>query len=121
MDGTEVFNFVISNIPKSVKSFIYRIGIDPQHVSFYIFHQANKFMNNHLKKKLRIPNEKYISNVDRFGNTSSVSIPLAISTEMKNNPKNKSNTLLCGFGVGMSWANGMLDLNHTQLGDVLEC
>lgn len=121
MDGTEVFNFVISNIPNSVKSFLNRIELAAQDVSFFVFHQANKFMNNHLKKKLRIPNEKYISNLDRFGNTSSVSIPLVISTEMLNNTLDKSNTLLCGFGVGMSWANALLDLNQTQIGDLLEC
>lgn len=122
MDGGEVFNFVLQHVPQSIKSILNRTELDLNVMDCYVFHQANLFMNKHLVKKMKLDENKVLSNVHRFGNTSSVSIPLAIVTEYPNMKSEKGlYSLLCGFGVGMSWANGIISLNNTVIGDLLEC
>ena len=122
MDGSEVFNFVLQHIPKSVRAICKRTNHELSNLNPVVFHQANLFMNKHLLNKLKIEDSKVLSNVSLFGNTSSVSIPLAIVTEYKKlNKLNEQMALLCGFGVGMSWANAILKLEHTLIGELIEC
>lgn len=122
MDGAEVFNFVLQHVPKGIKSILYRAELELKVMDCYVFHQANLFMNKHLVKKMKLDDDKVLSNVHRFGNTSSVSIPLAIVTEFsKIVHQENSFSLLCGFGVGMSWANAILKLGHLKIGELIEC
>jgi 3-oxoacyl-[acyl-carrier-protein] synthase-3 len=122
MDGGEVFNVVLQKVPKSIKQLLLRSGISMEDVSFVVLHQANKFMNDHLVKKMKMNPNKVLSNVNRFGNTSSVSIPLAIATELpKQKMLNDGFSLLSGFGVGMSWANALIKLEHTAIIELVEC
>jgi 3-oxoacyl-[acyl-carrier-protein] synthase-3 len=121
MDGSEVFNFVLQHIPKSVRVICKRTNHELSNLNPVVFHQANLFMNKHLINKLKIEDSKVLSNVSLFGNTSSVSIPLAIITEYKRSTRNSREMgLLCGFGVGMSWANGIISLTNTKIGNLLE-
>jgi 3-oxoacyl-[acyl-carrier-protein] synthase III len=122
MDGGEVFNFVLEHIPKSIKSICNWAEIDLNELQYYAFHQANLFMNDYLVKKLKLNPSKVLSNVNRFGNTSSVSIPLALITELPDiKDAYKKYSLLSGFGVGMSWANALIDVNHVKIGELIEC
>jgi 3-oxoacyl-[acyl-carrier-protein] synthase-3 len=122
MDGAEVFNFVLTHIPKGIKGTLKRINMDINVMDCYVFHQANLFMNRHLVKKLKLDEDRVLNNVNRFGNTSSVSIPLAIVTEFsKINHQENLFSLLCGFGVGMSWANAVLKLGQIKIGELIEC
>lgn len=122
MDGAEVFNFVLSHVPKGIKDTLERINMDINVMDCYVFHQANLFMNSHIIKKMKIAPSRVLSNVDRFGNTSSVSIPLAIVTEFpKISHQENALSLLCGFGVGMSWANAVLSLGQIKIGELIEC
>jgi 3-oxoacyl-[acyl-carrier-protein] synthase III len=106
MDGAEVFNFTLKRVPPLVKNTEEMFGSE---INFYLFHQANKFMLNHLVKKMKIESAKVPINIDLFGNTSSVSIPLLMTTNIKNyfalNSVKHVNLGMFGFGVGYSWSS----------------
>jgi 3-oxoacyl-[acyl-carrier-protein] synthase III len=110
LKGMDVFNFGISKIPKVFNNFLNQFNIDKEDIDLYVFHQANKLMNDKIYKKLSIPIEKTISSLYDFGNTSSASIPLTLITNSKLNSDTK--LLLCGFGVGLSWGTVYIELNN---------
>jgi 3-oxoacyl-[acyl-carrier-protein] synthase-3 len=120
MEGADVFNFVLREIPPDIKRLEAFSGISLPEVDYYLFHQANDYMNGYLAKKLKLPAEKVPSSIARFGNTSSVSIPLTIVSELKDKLPGESRLLLCAFGVGMSWASAMLHLHHCFISDLVE-
>jgi 3-oxoacyl-[acyl-carrier-protein] synthase-3 len=109
MDGGEVFNFTLRAVPALVARTLDKAGVDLQSCDAFLFHQANLFMLRHLSKKLGLPASKVPVNIDRFGNTSSASIPLLMTTELATNLKNSSQQIgMFGFGVGYSWAGAAL-------------
>jgi 3-oxoacyl-[acyl-carrier-protein] synthase-3 len=89
-------------------------------IDYFVFHQANNFMNGYLAKKLKLPSEKVPSSIAQFGNTSSVSIPLTIVSQLKDKLKGTNTLLLSGFGVGMSWASAILPLTDCFIPDLIE-
>lgn len=104
LDGFDVFSFGISEAPKTCKKLMEHLGITNDDVDYAVFHQANKMMNEKIRKKLNLPETKVPYSLKHFGNTSSASIPLTMVTEMRTSLQQKSNKLLlCGFGVGLSW------------------
>jgi 3-oxoacyl-[acyl-carrier-protein] synthase-3 len=110
MNGADVFNFVLQEIPKDIESVFKESGKSKEEIDYFLFHQANDYMNNYLIKKLKLDKEKVPSSIAKFGNTSSVSIPLTICSELdKTFLQGDKNMLLCGFGVGMSWATASLN------------
>lgn len=102
LDGLDVFNFGVSKVPKVVNEFSEHFNLIIDNIDYFIFHQANKFMNDKIYKKLKINTDKVLTSINKFGNTSSATIPLTITYNLNNIEKNKS-LLLCGFGVGLSW------------------
>jgi 3-oxoacyl-[acyl-carrier-protein] synthase-3 len=120
MSGADVFNFVLLEIPKDIKTLLTfsKTGIDE--IDYFVFHQANDFMNNYLVKKLKLSHKKVPSCIAKFGNTSSVSIPLTIVSELQNNMNEKKKMLLSGFGVGMSWASAIINLENCYISDLVE-
>ena len=104
MNGMDVFSFGITTAPKSVKKLAEHYGFDYQSYDYFLFHQANMKMNNMIVKKLKLDIEKVPSEMYKFGNTSSASIPLLFVTQIRNqvNGCNKK-FICCGFGVGLSW------------------
>lgn len=84
MDGMSVFSFAISQVPKSVKKIYEVANISDDDIDVYLFHQANRFILQTVAKKLKIQMEKLAVNIDRYGNTSTVSIPLLLSSEFGN-------------------------------------
>lgn len=119
MNGADVFNFVLREIPKSLKSLAEHSGRDLKSLDYYFFHQANKYMNNYLIKKLKVNAEKVPQSISKFGNTSSVSIPLTM-VDAQDQLQGKKELLLCGFGVGLSWASAILSLNNCFISDLQE-
>ena len=104
MNGREIFNFTIEKIPSLIKIILQKSGLSLSEVDLFVFHQANKFMLEHLRKKIGIPEDKFILNLERCGNTVSSTIPIALSEAIKNNKfENLTNCILAGFGVGYSW------------------
>lgn len=120
MNGGEVFNFVLREIPSNIKEILGASGTDQSQIDFFVFHQANDFMNSYLAKKLKLPVEKVPSTIAKFGNTSSVSIPLTIVSELQQALKKPKKLLLSGFGVGMSWASAVLDFQDCFISDIVE-
>jgi 3-oxoacyl-[acyl-carrier-protein] synthase-3 len=76
-------------------------------------------MNEYLAKKLKLDKEKVPQSISKYGNTSSVTIPLTIVDQLKGNIINK-NMLLSGFGVGMSWASAIINVENCHVSNVVE-
>jgi 3-oxoacyl-[acyl-carrier-protein] synthase-3 len=120
MDGGEVFNFVLREIPSSINEVLNQAGTEKSGIDYFVFHQANDFMNSYLAKKLKLPAEKVPSVIHKFGNTSSVSIPLTIVSELQGQLTEKKKLLLSGFGVGMSWASAVVNFQDCFISDMVE-
>ncbi len=104
LDGMNVFAFGISKPPQSVKKLCERFSLSLEEVDYALFHQANKFLNEKIRKKLKLPEEKVPYCLDEFGNTSSASIPLLMVTRLREQLKTRPCYCLGGgFGVGLSW------------------
>ncbi|MEL1243407.1 ketoacyl-ACP synthase III [Flavobacterium sp. DGU11] len=120
MNGADVFNFVLAEIPKDIKNTLAFSGKEISGLDFFVFHQANNYMNEYLQKKLKLETEKVPSSVAKFGNTSSVSIPLTIVSELKDKLEGEKELYLCGFGVGMSWASAIIKTKDCHISDLVE-
>ena len=120
MEGADVFNFVLREIPPDIKRLEVFSKISFSSLDYYLFHQANDYMNGYLAKKLKLPADKVPSSIAKFGNTSSVSIPLTIVSQLQGKLTENKNAMLCGFGVGMSWATAFLSFNQCYISDLVE-
>ena len=113
MDGPEVFEFTVQRVPPLVSALDDAIGSSHD---YYLFHQANKFMLEFLRRKCKIKRESFASNISDFGNTSSASIPLLLSSCLGSlEVKQDLRLSLIGFGVGLSWAASSIVLNSSTI------
>jgi len=111
MNGPEIFNFTIKAVPKVVSETLKKNNITLNEVDYIIFHQANKYMNEYLRKKINIPKDKFYLNLLHTGNTVSATIPIAIKDCLGNNIIKKGDKILIvGFGVGYSWGGTIIKL-----------
>ena len=121
LDAMEVFSFGISRAPQSVKQMWEHYNINPDVIDYYLFHQANKFLNERIRKKLKLPPEKVPYNLKDFGNTSSASVPLLMVTNLREQLESRpTNLLCCAFGVGLSWGSVHLNLDRIVCPPLLE-
>ncbi len=109
MNGPEIFNFTLKAVPETVSRVLQLSENTIESVDLFVFHQANRFMLEHLRKRLRIPPEKFCISMANCGNTVSSTIPIALKTaELAGQLKQGMNVMILGFGVGYSWAGAML-------------
>ncbi len=101
MDGPSIFSFTSNSVPKLVNQVLLKNNIIFDKINYFLFHQANKFMLDFIRKKIKIPDDKFIYCLEKYGNTVSNTIPIALKEECLN--RKKGNILLAGFGVGYSW------------------
>lgn len=120
MHGGDVFNFVIREIPKDIKNLCSWTGDDIQSMDYYVFHQANNFINSYIAKKMKLDTSKIPSTIAKFGNTSSVSVPLTIVSELKGKLSGNKKLLLSAFGVGMTWATAIVNFNNCRISNIVE-
>lgn len=120
MSGADVFNFVIREVPRDFNRLLEFSGIAQDSIDYYIFHQANSYINGFLARKLKLPEGKLPSTIERFGNTSSVSIPLTIVSELRNSLTGHKRLLLSGFGVGLTWGTAIIDVQDCFLCNIVE-
>lgn len=121
MRGMDVFAFGITWGPKSIKKLAEHFGFDYLDNDYFIFHQANLLMNEKIRTKLKIPEEKVPYCLQDFGNTASASIPLTIVSQLKGKVENRPTKWLgCGFGVGLSWASVRFETDHLVISDLVE-
>jgi 3-oxoacyl-[acyl-carrier-protein] synthase-3 len=120
LDGVEVFNFSLREAAPNVQNLINynNTTIDDYH--YFIFHQANKLMNESIRKKLKLAPEKVPYSLKDFGNTSSASIPLTMVTQLQDKNLANHNFIFSAFGVGLSWASCAIKNTHIQLLPLLE-
>jgi 3-oxoacyl-[acyl-carrier-protein] synthase-3 len=118
MNGMNVFNFAITKVPKLIKEIVSESPfINLVNVEGYYLHQANQFMVGYLRKKMKLSEEKMPVEVDGYGNTGPSSIPLLLTllNQKKSKSANKKNSIMCGFGVGLSWGACYVNLKDTQI------
>lgn len=109
MNGPEIFNFTLATIPQVVRTVLERWGRALDDVDLFVFHQANRFMLEHLRAKLRLPAEKFWLDMEHVGNTVSSTIPIALESALAAGRIGPgSRVMLVGFGVGYSWAACMV-------------
>lgn len=120
MKGGDVFNFVIREIPRDIKKTISEAGRTIEDIDFFCFHQANNFINAYIAKKMKLDTKKIPHTIEKFGNTSSVSVPLTIISELKDKMNGHKTLLLSAFGVGMTWATGVVSFTDTKISDIVE-
>lgn len=113
MNGNEIFTFTLSRVPEVIESILSDAAWTKEEIDYFVFHQANAFMLNFLRKKLKIPTEKFPMILEDFGNTSSASVPLTLVTADFINPMRKM--VLAGFGVGYSWAAAAIQWQQEML------
>lgn len=120
MQGGDVFNFVIREIPRDIRKIIEWSEVDIQSLDYYVFHQANNFINSYLAKKIKLDTEKIPSTIGKYGNTSSVSCPLTIVDQLKDKMSGKKHLMLSAFGVGMTWATAIVPFVDLSISDIVE-
>lgn len=105
MNGAEIFNFTSNAIPFLTQSILQKSSLNLEKVDLFIFHQANRYMLNHLRKKIGIPENKFFISMEHCGNTVSSTIPIALYDAIAQGKfGNIKNCIIEGFGVGYSWA-----------------
>lgn len=113
MNGSEVFNFTLKAVPDLVNETLKKNNRELDEVNWFIFHQANAFMLQHLRKKIGIREERFPIQLEFTGNTVSSTIPLVLEKLINEKKiKNGESVMLTGFGVGYSWGSVILKYNE---------
>ncbi len=121
MDGMEVFRFVIQKVSSNIKNIMEDTRINEQDVDFFAFHQANEYMLRQISKRNNIPFSKVPISIDRYGNSSSTTVPVTICSERKEQIRETRNrVLLSGFGGGLSIGTGIIDMDKVYCGGIIE-
>ena len=111
MDGQAVFRFAVDAVPKCIDAVLTQAGMTLDQVDHVICHQANSRIIDYVVRKLKAPPEKFYKNMDRYGNTSAASIPIALDELLEKGLARQGQIALCvGFGAGLTWGGALLKL-----------
>lgn len=106
MEGTRIFNFSVREVAANLDALLAKSGFSLDEIDLFIFHQANRFMLEFLRRKCAIPESKFYQHYQESGNTVSNTIPIALHHAMRDQlVKKGSRVALVGFGVGLSWGS----------------
>lgn len=108
MDGSGIFNFTLEAVPAMVSQLLEKNKIAQENVDEFIFHQANKFMLNTIRKICHFDKDKFYVELEKTGNTVSSTVPIALKDYISNGGEAKT-ILLAGFGVGLSWSGAIIE------------
>ncbi|MCX6305253.1 MAG: ketoacyl-ACP synthase III [Bacteroidetes bacterium] len=121
LDGIEVFNFTLREVVPNIKKLLAGTGESLAETDFIVFHQANRLINETLRKMLKLDPAKVPYSIREFGNTSGASIPLTMVVALKEPLKTgKTKLLLSAFGVGLSWGTAIVETNSICIPDLIE-
>jgi len=121
LNGMDVFAFGILRAPQTVDKVLEFASINREDVDHYLFHQANLFMNERIRKKLKLNKEQVPYSLRDFGNTSSATIPLTMTTQIREQLQHKNAKLVaCAFGVGLSWGSTYFETNEIICPELIE-
>ncbi len=110
MDGREVFKFATTKLKESICNVVESAGLTMDDIKFFVPHQANTRIIEVVAKKLKVDMDKFYMNIERYGNTSSASIPVALKEMDDNGLLNKGDKIiLSGFGGGLSWGTILVE------------
>lgn len=116
MNGPEVFKFAVRTLASSLKHTIYQAGLTPDDIDLYIPHQANARIIESAARQMRVPVDKFYMNLDRYGNTSAASVPLAlVEAAEEGRVKDGDLVALCAFGAGLTWASAVVQLGTGEI------
>lgn len=108
MDGQGVFQFAIKTVPQVAKQLLEKAGLDKDQVDWYVPHQANHRIVESAAKRLKVPLERFYENMDRYGNTSAGSIPIALDEMVEKGLLQRGQWVMClGFGAGLTWGGAL--------------
>jgi 3-oxoacyl-[acyl-carrier-protein] synthase-3 len=120
MDGGEVFAFTLKVVPTRIKNTLEDAGLDSGAIDAFLLHQANRFMIRHIGKRIGADEAQLPINIDRYGNTSSATLPLLLADNMAGRLKvGPAKLLLAGFGVGLSWGAVLGDIGPLHCAEVV--
>jgi 3-oxoacyl-[acyl-carrier-protein] synthase III len=115
MKGMDVFGFSITDVPKLMKEMMEELGTSPETYDCFALHQPNMYMLKKIAQKIKIPQEKLLISIDRFGNNSSSSIPLVLSDHYGDKDQGNLRTFMCGFGSGLSWGCADIEMEAKNI------
>lgn len=109
MNGSAIFNFTLEVVPGLITNVLEKNHLDKEKVDFFIFHQANNFMLNTIRKVCSLPRDRFYVNLEKTGNTVSSTVLIALKDNLENGRvKNGMKVMVSGFGVGLSWGGTIL-------------
>jgi 3-oxoacyl-[acyl-carrier-protein] synthase-3 len=112
MDGQAVYQFAVKAVPDALEKALAKASMVAADIDYFIPHQANYRIIESAAKRFKVPVEKFICNIDRYGNTSAASIPIALDEALENgtiDPKQKHKLAFVGFGAGLTWGACVLE------------
>lgn len=113
MNGKEVYKFVMHTMPESIMKCLEDAGLEPKDIDYLVPHQANLRIIEGLQSRLEFTNDKVVVNIDKYGNTSAASVPIALCEAIKSGKiKTPSKAILCAFGAGMAWGSAVVRLRE---------
>lgn len=111
MNVGAIFNFTLDAVPTVMQKLLEKGGLEKEQINYYVFHQANKFMLNTIRKVCLLPKEKFYIDLNNVGNTVSSTILIGLKESMNTGTIHSGmRVMCCGFGVGLSWGGVILKL-----------
>ncbi|HBK46235.1 MAG TPA: ketoacyl-ACP synthase III [Xanthomonadaceae bacterium] len=121
LDGPAVLSFSTQRVPPAVEKLIDYAGVSKDEIDYFVFHQANRMINETIRKKLGLPVEKVPSTLLDFGNTSGASLPVTMAARIGQSLEAAGKrVLLCGFGIGLSWGTCLLEIEGAVFPGLVE-
>ena len=120
MNGMDVFNFSLKVVPKSIKEIVAFSNSTLDDIDYIVLHQANRYMTDFLIKRIKYTSGHVPYCMDKYGNTSSPSIPLTISSELAGQLIDSKKVVMCGFGAGLSWGAVYYEFSRCKVSEVIE-
>lgn len=109
MNGSAIFNFTLDAVPVMLKKILEKNHLEKEQIDYFVFHQANKFMLNTIRKVCVLPKEKFYVNLEETGNTVSSTVLIGLKQCLDSGTINKNmKVMVSGFGVGLSWGGTVL-------------
>jgi 3-oxoacyl-[acyl-carrier-protein] synthase-3 len=120
LDGPAVLSFSTQRVPPAVRSLLEYAGCSSEQVDYFVFHQANRMINETIRKKLGLPVEKVPSTLHDLGNTSGASLPVTMTARIREPLlEGKKKVLLSGFGIGLSWGSCIVDIDNAVFPELI--
>jgi 3-oxoacyl-[acyl-carrier-protein] synthase-3 len=121
LDGPAVLSFSTQRVPPAVEKTVGYANVSMDDIDYFVFHQANRMINETIRKKLHLTEERVPSTLRELGNTSGASIPITITAKLREAMSHGSRKLLLGgFGIGLSWGTCILDIKDAKMSELIE-